>query len=142
MRWLVDAMNVIGSRPDGWWRDRPGAMRKLAKSLEALAAATGDEVAVAFEGSTVPDLPGGSDGSGGSGGSGGGLRVLYARRKGPNAADDRIVEEVAADRDPASLTVVTADRELSRRVRELGASVVGPSVLLARLAELPLEAPG
>ena len=141
MRWLVDAMNVIGSRPDGWWRDRPGAMRKLAKSLEALAAATGDEVAVAFEGSTVPDLPAGSDGSGGSGGSGGGLRVLYARRKGPNAADDRIVEEVAADRDPASLTVVTADRELSRRVRELGASVVGPSVLLARLAELPLEAP-
>ncbi|HEX3424577.1 MAG TPA: hypothetical protein VHT30_00495, partial [Acidimicrobiales bacterium] len=71
MRWLVDAMNVIGSRPDGWWRDRPGAMRKLAASLKARAAATGDEVAVAFEGSTVAGLPAGSDG---------GLRVLYARR--------------------------------------------------------------
>ncbi|MDQ1429362.1 MAG: hypothetical protein QOK39_2838, partial [Acidimicrobiaceae bacterium] len=82
-------------------------------------------------GSTVADLPPGSNG---------GLRVLHARRKGPNAADDRIVEEVAADLDPASLTVVTADRELSRRVRELGASVVGPSVLLAQLAELPVEA--
>jgi hypothetical protein len=128
---MVDAMNVIGSRPDGWWRDRPGAMRKLAESLKALAAATGDEVAVAFEGSTVADLPAGSNG---------GLRVLHARRKGPNAADDRIVEEVAADLYPASLTVVTADRELSRRVRELGASVVGPSVLLAQLAELPVEA--
>jgi hypothetical protein len=120
-------MNVIGSRPDGWWRDRPGAMRKLADGLKALAAASGDEVTVAFEGSLVEDFPAGSDG---------GLRVLYARRKGPNAADDRIVEEVAADPDPASLTVVTADRELSRRVRELGASVVGPSVLRARLDEL------
>jgi hypothetical protein len=125
-------MNVIGSRPDGWWRDRPGSMRKLAGALKALAAASGDEVTVAFEGSTVAGLPAGSEG---------GLQVLYARRKGPNAADDRIVEEVAADLDPSSLTVVTADRELSRRVKELGASVVGPSVLRAQLAELTVEAP-
>src|SRR5437660_1240678 len=43
-------MNVIGSRPDGWWRDRPGAMRALARRLEELAARTGDEVTVVFDG--------------------------------------------------------------------------------------------
>jgi uncharacterized protein YaiI (UPF0178 family) len=61
------------------------------------------------------------------------VEVVYARRHGPDAADDRIVEEVAADADPKSLTVVTSDRDLARRVQELGASVVGPGVLLQRL---------
>jgi predicted RNA-binding protein with PIN domain len=59
--------------------------------------------------------------------------VLYARRHGQNAADDRIVEEVAADADPASLTVVTSDRNLLYRVEGLGASVVVPGVLRRRL---------
>jgi predicted RNA-binding protein with PIN domain len=124
MRWLVDGMNVIGSRPDGWWRDRSGAARALAAALKDLAAVTGDEITVAFEGSAIPDLPPGPDGQ---------LQVLYARRKGRDAADDRIVEAVAADPDPGSLTVVTSDRELARRVIELGAAVVGSSVFRSRL---------
>lgn len=124
MRWLVDGMNVIGSRPDGWWRDRAGAARKLARSLRDLAARTGDEVTVAFEGSEFSDLPPGDNA---------GLRVVYARRHGRDAADDRIVEAVGRDEDPASLTVVTADRDLAERVRRLGASVVGPNVLLTKL---------
>jgi len=121
-------MNVIGSRPDGWWRDRAGAARKLTAALEQLAAARDDdEVIVAFEGGEIPDLPPGRRR---------GVEVVYARRRGPNAADDRIVEQVAADQDPGSLTVVTADRDLSRRVQDLGASVVGPSVLRQRLESL------
>ena len=32
---VVDGANVVGSRPDGWWRDRPGAARRLAEELDA-----------------------------------------------------------------------------------------------------------
>jgi predicted RNA-binding protein with PIN domain len=96
----------------------------LTARLQELAADSGDEIAVAFEGGKVPDLPPGRHG---------GVEVLYARRNGPNAADDRIVEEVGADADPGTLTVVTSDRDLVRRVQELGASVVGPGELLRRM---------
>jgi predicted RNA-binding protein with PIN domain len=123
-------MNVIGARPDGWWRDRDGAARHLTADLAVLATRE-DEVTVVFEGRQVPDLAPGYHG---------GVQVLYARRRGPNAADDRIVEEVAADADPASLTVVTSDRDLIRRVQELGASVVGPRSLPR--TERPGHAPG
>ena len=61
------------------------------------------------------------------------VAVVYARRGGRDAADDRIVELVAADPDPGGLTVVTSDRELARRVRELGADVIGAGELLRRL---------
>ena len=50
MRWLVDGMNVIGARPDGWWRDRRGAMRSLTEELDEFAEESGDEVAVVFDG--------------------------------------------------------------------------------------------
>ena len=60
------------------------------------------------------------------------------RRGGRNAADDRIVEEVAADADPASLVVVTSDRELAQRVRGLGATVEGASTI-SRAAESELR---
>ncbi len=116
-------MNVIGSRPDGWWRDRAGAALQLTVSLEELAAESGDEIAVTFEGEKFLALPAGRRR---------GVEVRYARRRGRNAADDRIVADVAADADPGSLTVVTSDRELARRVVELGASVVGPRVLRQR----------
>ena len=46
-------MNVIGSRPTGWWRDRPGAMRQLVEELEAFAARSGDDVTVVFDGEAV-----------------------------------------------------------------------------------------
>jgi predicted RNA-binding protein with PIN domain len=121
MRWLVDGMNVIGSRPDGWWRDRAGAMARLAADLDAWAAARPeDDVAVVFDGrrremgvTTHVDVgwaPGGR-----------------------NAADDAIAARVAADDDPASLTVVTSDRELVARVRAHGASVEGAKAFRARL---------
>jgi predicted RNA-binding protein with PIN domain len=110
-RWIVDGLNVIGSRPDGWWRDRPGAMRDLARRLEALAADTGDEVTVVFDGRPF-DL------------ECAGVRVVFASRRGPNAADDDIASIVAHDEDPAGLKVVTSDSTLAARVREHGAEVV------------------
>src|SRR5207253_3296081 len=118
---LVDGMNVIGSRPDGWWRNRDEAVRRLVSRLADLARTTGDDITVAFDGRPLPDLPEGEDG---------GVRVIYARRKGRDAADDRIVEEVQAHDDPRQLTVVTSDRELAGRVGRLGARVASAGSLL------------
>lgn len=124
---IVDAMNVIGSRPTGWWRDRPGAIRRLIARLEELCEADGSEITVVVDGQPQPDRPEGESR---------GLTVLYAARKGPNAADDRIVEFVASHPSPKTLTVVTSDRTLIARVRELGADNSGPSELLRRLDAL------
>ena len=49
MRWLVDGMNVIGTRPDGWWEDRHQAMVRLVDMLERWAAYGGEDVTVVFE---------------------------------------------------------------------------------------------
>lgn len=119
-RWLVDGMNVIGSRPDGWWRDREGAKRKLAERLETLAE-VGEPVTVVFDGRepAEPIEPRG-------------VEVLYAPG-GPNAADDRIVELVEADPDETELTVVTSDSNLAERVAALGASVIGAGEFRRRL---------
>jgi uncharacterized protein YaiI (UPF0178 family) len=102
-------MNVIGSRPDGWWRDRPGAMRSLAERLADWA--DGREVTVVFDGRAFELDPDG-------------VTVEFASRRGPNAADDDIVRIVEGDANPAGLRVVTSDHELARRVREAGAAVV------------------
>ena len=120
MRWLVDGMNVIGSRPDGWWRDRHAAMRRLVEDLERL---EGD-VTVVLDGA-VFELE--SDP----------VEVVFASRRGPNAADDDIAARVAADPDPGSLTVVTSDADLERRVREHGASVEGAGRFRRRLDDEP-----
>jgi hypothetical protein len=49
VRWIVDGMNVIGSRPDGWWKDRGGAMIALVESLDRWASVQGEDVTVVFE---------------------------------------------------------------------------------------------
>ena len=106
-------MNVIGSRPDGWWRDRAAAVLGLIAELDAYAATSGDDVSVVFDGRA----PGG-------GAEAAAVAVEFAPG-GRGAADDRIAERVAADSDPATLRVVTSDRELADRVRDAGAEVVG-----------------
>ena len=123
--WLiVDAMNVIGSRPDGWWRDRPGAVRRLAERLQGYAESTGTGITMVVDGKPLVDLVEGDHAS---------IEVAYARRGGRNAADDRIVELVEEDDDAAGLRVITSDRELRERVTALGASVSGAGWLLERL---------
>ncbi|HEX8856336.1 MAG TPA: NYN domain-containing protein [Thermoleophilaceae bacterium] len=111
-RLIVDGMNVIGSRPDGWWRDREGAMRVLAEQLELHAERTGDQVAVVFDG-RPHEVPGER------------VDVTFASTRGPNAADRDIAERVERDPDPASLAVVTSDQALAERVRAAGAQVIG-----------------
>jgi predicted RNA-binding protein with PIN domain len=123
-RLIVDGNNVIGSVPDGWWRDRAGAARRLLASLQDLARTGGDRICVVFDGRPLPDVPEGVHR---------GVLVAYATRPGRDAADDRIVGEVAADRDPSSLVLVTSDRALAERVRALGATVEGASMLLDRI---------
>jgi predicted RNA-binding protein with PIN domain len=124
---VVDGMNVIGSRPDGWWRDRAGATRRLLTRLQALCRVTGDPVTLVLDGRPLPDVPEGDDD---------GVQVLYARRGGRDAADDRLVEFLGDLDDPGDVTVVTSDRGLRARVHELGAPVVGATSLLADLDQL------
>ncbi len=122
MRYLVDGMNVVGSRPDGWWRDRPGARRALVAQLATLA--DGDEVAVVFDGRPQP----------GEVEAAGDVHVTaHFAPGGPDAADDCIVSTVEADTDPATLVVVTSDSTLADRVRSLGAGVVGAGTFRRRL---------
>jgi predicted RNA-binding protein with PIN domain len=121
--WLVDAMNVIGSRPDGWWRDRDGAVRDLVDALDALAAGNDPQVAVVFDGRPIELHPRRVD-------------VRFAPRSGPNAADHEIVHLVQGDPDPGSLTVVTSDRALAEQVRGLGATVEGAGGFRRRLDSL------
>src|SRR5204862_3588382 len=121
-RLIVDGNNVIGSRPDGWWRDRPGAARRLIAALQELAWRSGDRISVVLDGRPLPDVPEGVHD---------GVLVAYATRAGRDAADDRIVAEVEHDPDPPSLVVVTSDRALAQRVRALGARVEHAGTLLA-----------
>src|SRR5437868_2206071 len=99
-------MNVIGSRPNGWWRDRDGAIRRLVHRLARFAAAERVAVTVVVDGRPLPDIAEGVMDA---------IEVLYAHRSGRNAADDRIIEYLAAATDAASLEVVTSDRELVDR---------------------------
>ena len=122
---------MVGTRPDGWWRDRPRAFRRLVVRLGALAA-RGDEVSVVFDGRPSPELTEGAHG---------GVAVRWARRPGPDAADDVIVELAAARRELPPWCVVTSDRALADRVRALGAEVVGAGTLLALLDELEEQGP-
>jgi predicted RNA-binding protein with PIN domain len=120
---MVDGSNVIGTVPDGWWRDRRAAARRLLARLQCLHARTGNELILVLD-VVDPDLPEGEYS---------GVAVRYATRRGPNAADDRIRELVAAlDDDP--LEVVTSDRALAADIRP-SAQVVTAKSFLSRLDE-------
>ena len=117
-RYLIDGTNVMGSRPTGWWRDRPRAMRGLVRDLERFVQDSGDEIAVIFDGSPF-DLSSES------------VDVAFASRRGRDAADD----DIAARAEPG-MTVVTSDGGLSRRVREAGADVMGAGEFLRATSAL------
>jgi predicted RNA-binding protein with PIN domain len=111
-RWIVDAMNVIGSRADGWWNDPDKAMRDFARELDDHAGSTGKDITVVFD-KDPGRLPETSH-----------IDVVIARRRGPNAADYEIEQLVAGDEDPQRVWVVTSDRRLIDKVRATGAKVV------------------
>ena len=121
MPWLVDGMNVIGSRPDGWWRDRTGATQRLLDALREFARDE-DEVVVVLD--AGPAEWAGRDGA---------FEVAIAPRRGRDAADDEIAARLARDRDPASVSVVTSDAALAARARERGADVVGAGAFRRQL---------
>ena len=114
MSWLVvDAMNVIGSRPDGWWRDRRGAVEALVAQVRAAAdRLDADRITVVVDGRGEDDRDDAQQ-----------VEVVWAGT-GPDAADDQIIALLTDSIAPA--TVVTADRRLARRVTALGAEVTGP----------------
>jgi predicted RNA-binding protein with PIN domain len=120
---VVDGMNVIGSRPDGWWRDRDAAARRLLGRLQLLVARGEIEVTLVLDGASSRLLGEGMHD---------GVPVLFARDAGVATADDRIVALLRGGAHEDT-QVVTSDRALQARVRELGATVSSPRALLARL---------
>ena len=126
MRWIVDGNNVMGARPDGWWRDRAAAAANLARQIDGFARSSGDPFVLVFDGRArdlgLPDdTP---------------LETAFASRPGPNAADHAIAERIEADAEPTAVRVVTSDRELATRVRAAGAEIEGAGRFRARLDEL------
>ena len=123
MRWLVDAMNVIGTRPDGWWRDRHAAMVRLVDQLERWVAATGEDVTVVFERPPSPPI------------SSPIVEIAHAPKAGRNAADDEIVRLLQAHSAPAGVVVVTSDRLLADQARLLDAAVEPAEAFRRRIEE-------
>ena len=123
-RIVVDGNNLMGTTPDGWWRDRPGAVRRLLARLQCFHRKTGTGVLLVLD---VPqaDLPEDDHD---------GVTVRYARRKGHDAADDRIVELLDED-SSTEVEVVTSDRALADRAVQRGATVTGARAFLDRLSE-------
>lgn len=131
--WIIDANNVIGSRPDGWWRDRPAALGRLMEEVAIWRAAVMDEVVVVVDGQPSAGVPEGSFG---------GIEVRYAHTSARDGADDEIVRIMAQDIDPTKVTVVTSDRGLVARVAARGAATEGAGAFLERLARVRPERPG
>lgn len=115
---VVDAANVVGSRPDGWWKDRAGAARRLHEKL-LVADLPQDEVVLVVEGVAKGGVRVGRDAH---------VRTVHASRDG----DSTIVSEARRAAEGGEVTVVTADRALAATVSSV-ATVVGPGWLLDRI---------
>jgi 8-oxo-dGTP diphosphatase len=130
---VVDAANVVGSRPDGWWRDRAGATARLRDSLARLAATglSADQVPIPPEAHGYdrwwPVVHLVTEGAARDLDEIAPVRIVRA----PGSGDDSIVR-TSADLD-GLVVAVTADRELRDRCAAVGASVVGPRWLTALL---------
>jgi hypothetical protein len=118
---VIDAANVIGSRPTGWWRDRAGAARQFVEQLRQ----AGRDGRIPLPALVVLE---GAARAGIEEADVDGVRVVHATDDG----DDALVAETAAA--PGGVIFVTADRRLRERVRQLGAETVGPSWLNERLS--------
>ncbi len=116
-------MNLIGSRPDGWWRDRPGARRRLVAELAPLVGPD-TELTVVFDGRPTHGEIGAAAAAG--------ITARFAPG-GPDAADHAIVALLPSLGDPGDVTVVTSDAALADAVRRAGAAVLGVRAFRDRL---------
>lgn len=119
---IVDGANVVGSRPDGWWRDRAGAARRLHERLSG-AELPQDEVVLVLEGDARRGHRAGHEGR---------VRTVHAERSGDDAIVDEVTRQVALG-SGRGVIVVTADRVLRNRVETAGASSRSPQWLLDQL---------
>ena len=124
MRWIVDGMNVIGTRPDGWWKNRARAMAALVEKLDRWAAAMSAEVTVVFEHPLSTPIRTAV------------IEVTYAPKAGANSADNEIVRLIQADAQPHDIRVVTSDKALMDRSENLGAQIY-PSASFRNLIDPP-----
>jgi predicted RNA-binding protein with PIN domain len=123
VRYLVDGMNVIGTRPDAWWKDRDRAMLRLVDLLERWAAHEGEDVTVVFERPPSPPIRSTV------------IAVLHAPRPKRDAADDEIMRLLESDPQPHAVRVVTSDRWLADRAYAAGATVEGADSFRTRIEQ-------
>ena len=122
-RWIVDGNNVMGSRPDGWWRDRPAAAARLVDAVSGRPWPDASGVTIVFDGRAPADSSADTT-----------VEVLHAGAG--RSADDAIVDLVAEfKRDGSESLVVTSDRALADRVRDLGAVVMSAGRFLDLLED-------
>ncbi|WP_133755956.1 hypothetical protein [Naumannella halotolerans] len=118
---IIDSANVVGSVPDGWWRDRAAAAYRLHRCLVDARLSTVDRVELVLEGPARQGVPESTTGS---------VWVRHADGLGDDEVIRRACSVVAAGED---LTVVTADRALADRIHAIGADVSPPSALLREI---------
>ena len=123
-RVVVDGNNVMGSRPDGWWRDRAGAARRLVAEITPLARSHGGEQTIGFDGREPPRMPLSPEC----------LTVVHTRHGRRDGADDRIVELVHEHPHRAASLVHTSDGKLLTRLQALGTRFMGSGALLKQTA--------
>jgi uncharacterized protein YaiI (UPF0178 family) len=109
---VVDAMNVIGSRPDGWWRDRGRAIRRLVGQVDRWAEGGEERVTVMLEHEPSEELEAAR------------VEIAWARSGGANAADREILARLSGWLAEDEVVVVTSDRDLATKARAAGAEVV------------------
>jgi predicted RNA-binding protein with PIN domain len=123
VRWLIDGMNVIGTRPDAWWRDRHRAMVGLVDLLERWVAQTGEDVTVVFEQPPRPPIRSSV------------IVVTHAPKPRRDSADDEIIRLLREIPEPGHVRVVTSDSWLGQRVRATGATVEAAAAFRSQIEE-------
>jgi len=124
MHSVIDAMNVIGSRPDGWWRDRHAAIERLVGQLDRWAAEVDEHFTVVLEQPPSRQL------------SAEQIEIAWAAQPGPNSADKEILRHLDGWLAEGEVTVVTSDRDLAERAQANGAAVESAGGFRARIDAL------